>query len=190
MNSTEANSALQDPDALEDVAAFTSAQLRSTFARFPTGIVAVCGMSDGNLAGMSVSSFVPVSLDPPLVAFCVQNSSTTWPKLAGLDALGISVLGNAQGVAARSLSNKGERFHGLTVHIDDDGAAFLEGSSTWITCHPVQSIPAGDHTIELLEVRAIADQSDVEPLIFHASTFRSLQTEIAMDLDWLSEGWQ
>ena len=55
--------------------------LRRAFANFPSGVVAVCAEVDGVPHGLAVSTFVPVSLDPPLVSFCVQNSSSTWPRL-------------------------------------------------------------------------------------------------------------
>ena len=69
------------------------ASLREAFGHFPSGVVAVCADVDGERIGMAASTFVPVSLEPPLVAFCVQNTSTTWPKLADLEHVGISVLG-------------------------------------------------------------------------------------------------
>lgn len=71
-----------------------AATLREAFGHFPTGVVAIAAEIDGTRTGLAASTFVPVSLDPPLVAFCVQNSSTTWPNLRGAPRLGISVLGS------------------------------------------------------------------------------------------------
>ena len=55
--------------------------LREAFGHFPTGVVAIAAEVEGTRIGLAASTFVPVSLDPPLVSFCVQNSSNTWPKL-------------------------------------------------------------------------------------------------------------
>jgi flavin reductase (DIM6/NTAB) family NADH-FMN oxidoreductase RutF len=58
-----------------------TALLRSVFGCFPSGVTAVCAEVDGALIGMAASSFTSVSLSPPLVSVCVQNSSKTWPVL-------------------------------------------------------------------------------------------------------------
>ena len=79
------------------------ASLREAFGHFPTGVIAIAAEVDGVRVGLAASTFVPVSLDPPLVSFCVQNSSETWPKLKGLPSLGISVLGESHDAAAKTL---------------------------------------------------------------------------------------
>ena len=55
--------------------------LREAFGHFPSGVIAIAAEVDGIRVGLAASTFVPVSLDPPLVSFCVQNTSETWPKL-------------------------------------------------------------------------------------------------------------
>ena len=67
--------------------------LREAFGHFPSGVIAIAAEIDGTRVGLAASTFVPVSLEPPLVSFCVQNTSETWPKLKDLPYLGISVLG-------------------------------------------------------------------------------------------------
>ena len=87
--------------------------LREAFGHFPSGVIAIAAEVDGTRVGLAASTFVPVSLDPPLVSFCVQNTSETWPKLKDLPYLGISVLGESHDEAARTLAAKtGDRFAG------------------------------------------------------------------------------
>ena len=57
--------------------------LREAFGHFPSGVIAIAAEVDGTRVGLAASTFVPVSLDPPLVSFCVQNTSTTWPQAEG-----------------------------------------------------------------------------------------------------------
>jgi flavin reductase (DIM6/NTAB) family NADH-FMN oxidoreductase RutF len=99
------------------------ASLREAFGCFPIGVVAIAAEVDGDKVGLAASTFVPVSLNPPLVSFCIQNSSTTWPKLKDLPALGISVLGEAHNDAARTLAAKtGDRFAGMETESRTSGA--------------------------------------------------------------------
>lgn len=53
------------------------AQLRRAFGCFPSGVTAVCAVVDGEPVGMAASSFTSVSMAPPLVSVCVQDSSAT-----------------------------------------------------------------------------------------------------------------
>ncbi|MFW0148505.1 flavin reductase family protein [Mycobacterium sp. smrl_JER01] len=149
--------------------------LREAFGHFPSGVIAIAAEVDGVRVGLAASTFVPVSLDPPLVSFCVQNSSTTWPKLKDLPYLGISVLGEAHDEAARTLAAKtGDRFAGLETASTQRGAVFIHGTSVWLESSIEQLVPAGDHTIVVLRVSDITVHPDVPPIVFHRSTFRRL----------------
>lgn len=151
------------------------ASLREAFGHFPTGVIAIAAEVDGVLVGLAASTFVPVSLDPPLVSFCVQNSSTTWPKLKDLPVLGISVLGEAHDQVAKTLAAKtGDRFAGLETKSTDGGAVFIHGTSVWLESAIEQQVPAGDHTIVVLRVHQITVHDDIAPIVFHRSAFRRL----------------
>ncbi|MDT5103872.1 MAG: hypothetical protein QOI25_1385 [Mycobacterium sp.] len=149
--------------------------LREAFGHFPSGVIAIAAEVEGVRVGLAASTFVPVSLDPPLVSFCVQNTSTTWPKLKALPALGISVLGESHDAAVNTLAAKtGDRFAGLETVSRVSGAVFIEGTSVWLESAIEQLIPAGDHTIVILRVSEITVHPEVPPIVFHRSTFRRL----------------
>ena len=149
--------------------------LREAFGHFPSGVIAIAAEVDGVREGLAASTFVPVSLDPPLVSFCVQNTSTTWPKLKGVPRLGISVLGEAHDEAVRTLAAKtGDRFAGLQTESNGSGAVFITGTSVWLESAIEQLIPAGDHTIVVLRVSDVRVNPDVAPIVFHRSVFRRL----------------
>ncbi|HPZ93503.1 MAG: flavin reductase [Mycobacterium sp.] len=151
------------------------AALREAFGHVPSGVVAIAAEVDGTRLGMAVSTFVPVSLDPPLISFCVQNSSETWPKLARLPALGISVLGESHHEAVRTLAAKnGDRFAGLDTVTSPAGALFVTGTCLWLESAVENLVPAGDHTIVILRVLDLTVHPDVAPVVFHRSRFRRL----------------
>lgn len=160
---------------MSDPADLNPSTLREAFGHFPSGVIAIAAEVDGVRVGLAASTFVPVSLDPPLVSFCVQNASETWPKLKGLPRLGISVLGESHDEAARTLAAKtGDRFAGLSTVSTQSGAVFVEGTSVWVESAIEQMVPAGDHTIVILRVADIMVHSAVSPIVFHRSTFRRL----------------
>lgn len=150
------------------------AALRRAFAHVPSGVVAICADTGTERLGMAASTFVPVSLDPPLVAFCVQNTSTTWPKLAARPRLGISVL-NSDGAARVLAAKDGDRFAGIDTETRDGGALFVAGCSVRMDVSIEQQVPAGDHAIVVLRVHELHfDDSGTEPIVFHRSVFRRL----------------
>ncbi|MCV7409968.1 oxidoreductase [Mycobacterium florentinum] len=153
----------------------TPTSLREAFGHFPSGVVAIAAEVAGVRVGLAASTFVPVSLDPPLVSFCVQNTSTTWPKLKDLPMLGISVLGEAHDEAAKTLAAKtGDRFAGMETVSYDSGAVFIKGTGLWLESAIEQIIPAGDHVIVVLRVNEVTVDAEVAPIVFHRSAFRRL----------------
>ena len=152
--------------------------LREAFGHFPSGVIAIAAEVDGERVGLAASTFVPVSLEPPLVSFSVQNTSTTWPKLVNLPKLGISVLGESHDAAAKTLAAKtGDRFAGLETTSSEAGAVFIHGTSVWLETSIEQLVLAGDHTIVVLAVHDITVHDDIAPIVFHRSTFRRLGTQ-------------
>ena len=150
------------------------AQLKRVFAAFPTGVAALAAVIDGEPAGLAASSFVSVSLDPPLVSVCVAHTSSTWPALRRAGRLGISVLADHQEQVSRQLSSRSAgRFAGLDWRATADGAVMLSEASAWFDCSLEQEIPAGDHEIALLRVHDLG-ASEVMPLVFHGSSYRQL----------------
>jgi flavin reductase (DIM6/NTAB) family NADH-FMN oxidoreductase RutF len=153
----------------------TASTLRDAFGHFPSGVVAIAAEVSGVRVGLAASTLVPVSLEPPLVSFCVQNTSTTWPKLKDLPKLGISVLGESHDEAAKTLAAKtGDRFAGLETVSSESGAVFIKGTGLWLESAIEQLIPAGDHIIVVLRVSEVTVDAEVAPIVFHRSAFRRL----------------
>ena len=152
-----------------------SRTLRNAFGCFPSGVTAVCAMIDGEPVGMAASSFVSVSLEPPLVLVCIQNSSATWKKLRNAPRIGVSVLSEEQDRACSQLAAKcGDRFERLEWFATEGGAVLLEGAAVSLDCAAVEEIAAGDHQLVLLRIEALTFQPTVNPLVFHGSRFRKL----------------
>lgn len=149
--------------------------LRRAFGCFPSGVVAVAALDGDVPVGMTMSSFTSVSLSPPLVSVCVQESSRTWPRLRACQRLGVSILAQRHDDACMRLSSKNEdRFSGVTWEASADGSVFIQSSVAWLDCSLYGELPAGDHQIALLSVLGVMVEPGEGPLVFHASRFRSL----------------
>lgn len=165
---------------LEDealVAPGDAGALKRAYSCFPSGVVAVCRAdATGAPVGMSASAFTTVSLDPPLVSVCVRRESGTWPLLREARELGVSVFAADQADLCRQLAGPPDtRFAGIDPVPHPGGALFVPGAAVHLACRVSAEVPAGDHTIVLLAIEAIRSDPGVEPLVFHASTFRALE---------------
>lgn len=152
--------------------------LRHGLSAFPTGVVAVTGRVDGRDEAMVSSSFgVGISWEPALVSFSAQNTSRTWPRLRRAETIGISLLAEDQTHLCRQLaSREGDRFAGVDVHRSPLGAPLLDGSSLWLETRIHAEVPAGDHTVVLLEVTGFADRTDdAPPATLHRNLFHGLR---------------
>lgn len=151
--------------------------LRTAFGCFPSGVTVVAALSAERPAGMTVSSFTSVSLDPPLVSICIRRSSATWARLRPAAAIGVSVLGAGQADVCRALAAPGDdRFTGLAVETTPRGAVFLRGATAWLECTVHDTVPAGDHELVLLRVLGVDVEPDRSPLVFHSSGLHSLHS--------------
>jgi flavin reductase (DIM6/NTAB) family NADH-FMN oxidoreductase RutF len=156
-------------------AALPDHELRHAYSLFPSGVTALCALTENGPVGMAASSFTSVSLQPPLVSVCVDQKSTTWPTLAGAERLGVSVLGSDHAGLCRALAARNsDRFADASWESRPGGAIFIHGGSLWLECTTEQTVMAGDHLIVLLRVLATQPFPDVSPLIFHLSTLRQL----------------
>ncbi|WP_295629118.1 flavin reductase family protein [uncultured Corynebacterium sp.] len=157
--------------------------LRHVFARFPSGVAAVSADVDGEAVVVVASSFqVGISLDPPLVLFAVQHTSTSWPRLRDRPRLGVSVLGEEHDEAVMRLAStsaRKERFAGLSTATSPSGARLIAGAAAWLECSVHSEIRAGDHDVILLRVHALASDPDSEPLVWHGGEIRSLKPRTA-----------
>lgn len=151
---------------------------RSVLGHVPTGVVVVTGISGGEPCGVALNSFASVSLDPPLVSFCLARTSSTWPRLRRAPRLAISVLGHDQEqVCCRFAARGVDRFAGLATNPAPGGAPVLDGAVAWIDGAIAAVHPAGDHDLVLLAVHALGagDRRGgpvvPAPLLFHRGRY-------------------
>ncbi|GGK83622.1 hypothetical protein Sme01_17710 [Sphaerisporangium melleum] len=146
-----------------------SRHFRSVLGRFATGVAAVTAVdpADGLPRGLAVNSFTSVSLDPPLVAFCVSNTSTTWPRIRAAELMCVNVLSERQEHVSRRLAARaGDKFAGLSLRTSPGGGPLIDGALAWLECVVEAEHPAGDHSIVVARVLALDAHADHGPLVF------------------------
>ena len=142
---------------------------RDTLGAFPTGVTIVTAPGP---AGLTTNAFTSVSLDPPLILVCFDNTSRTLPAVEQAGRFAVNVLKADQGALAALFASKRvakEKFAEVT-HTEEHGVPVLDGALAWLVCDVDRAVPAGDHTIVIGAVRAL-DRDDGEPLMFHRGDY-------------------
>ncbi|MFC5950453.1 flavin reductase family protein [Pseudonocardia lutea] len=149
------------------------ADFRAVLGHFATGVVAITAVdpATGRPTGLAANSFTSVSLDPPLVAFCVAHTSSTWPLLKAAGTFVVNVLAAEQEHVCRQLAVKGgDKFAGLEWEPSPGGAPILAEGLAWLEADVAAEHPAGDHTIVVANVRHIY-ASERTPLLFFRGAY-------------------
>jgi flavin reductase (DIM6/NTAB) family NADH-FMN oxidoreductase RutF len=147
--------------------AFDSAKFRQVLGHFTTGVTVITGATADGPVGLAVGSFASVSLDPPLVAFFADKTSSSWPKIAPSGAFCVNILGQHQeDVCRRFASKEPDKFAGLGWSPASSGSPLIDGVIAWIDCDIQEVTEAGDHVCVLGAVRELDVGHDGPPLLF------------------------
>ncbi|MEU8240496.1 flavin reductase family protein [Actinoplanes missouriensis] len=152
---------------------------RTLLRRHAAAVVVITAPGDEQPAGFTATSFTSVSLDPPLVSFCLAHSASAWPAVAASDVVAVHVLTEEQEHVARTFSTRGiDRFaaHG-DWEIGPGGVPLLGGVLARLVCRVVRRVEAGDHTIVLASpvAGAVHDDLAATPLVYHDGTYHNLR---------------
>ena len=150
---------------------------RHVLGHVPTSVSVVTGLARSGPVGMTVGSFTSVSLDPPLVAFYVDRSSSTWPRLYETDYFGVNILGHAQSELCRAFSRRSEdRFDGVGWHPSERGVPLLDEAIVTLECSRFKVDLIGDHYQVVGRVEALGVRATDPPLIFLRGGFVDMAT--------------
>jgi len=132
-----------------------------TMARLPAGVVLVTARAGEEFRGLTASSLVSVSAEPPLVLVSLERESATRAAVLETKAFNISVLTKSQEFIA-------DRFAGRAPAIP-----LLDGCAAWLECDLMQTHLAGDHDVCVGEVKQ-AEMGSGDPLILWDRSFWTL----------------
>ncbi|MEV4113896.1 flavin reductase family protein [Nonomuraea sp. NPDC049695] len=161
--------------------------LRAVLGRFATGVTVITTVAEQGeacLVGMTANSFASVSLDPPLVLFCVNRASRLHPVFTGARIFAVNILGEDQTGLSGQFARPGlDRFGQARAVRGRSGAPLLDGAIATLECAVDQVVGAGDHDIVIGRVLSVEESPAETPLIFYGGAYRRLEV---IEADWWS----
>jgi flavin-dependent trigonelline monooxygenase, reductase component len=151
-------------------------RFREACSRFATGVaIATVRAQDGEPRGMTVSSFTPVSIQPPLVLVCIDFSSSEHPHFRSNTHFAVSVLSEDQAELSVRFSGQPDgRFEGVDWYPGTTGAPLLRCALAIFECRVRETVEAGDHAILIGEVICVGSREG-KPLIYFNRNYRVLE---------------
>ena len=147
--------------------------LRKILSEFATGVCIVAvGDDPKNILGVTINSFTSVSMEPPLVMYCMKTKAESFEKVMKFPKFSINILAHDHDdLAMKCVMRGGHVIETSQFEFSKSGIPFLSDSIASIECEVETTYPGGDHTIILGKVIALNHPRDTKPLIFHRSKF-------------------
>jgi flavin reductase (DIM6/NTAB) family NADH-FMN oxidoreductase RutF len=153
--------------------------LRNVCSMFVTGVTVVTTGVNGRSEGTTVNSFTSVSLDPPLVLFCLHERSRLGPQIRAAGQFAVNFLAGRQEKLAQAFAGKHTAAFGeVAHHRSGRGVPILTDAFAFLACELVNEFEGGDHTIFLGKVCELGvPRHNAEPLIFFRGSLGALEHE-------------
>jgi flavin reductase (DIM6/NTAB) family NADH-FMN oxidoreductase RutF len=157
--------------------AVTPLEFKTSLSRWLSGVSIVTARRGHEPAGLTVSAFISASLDPPLIAVCLDRQANTLPVILESGYFAINVLSSAQhSLSDRFASKKDEhrRFEGVTLlDIAGTHSPLIDGAVVHLDCRLHARHDVGDHALCVGEV-LMALNADHEPLGFFRGRYHGV----------------
>lgn len=157
--------------------AIDSRAFRQTVGQFVTGVTVIALEVDGTIRALTANSFTSLSLEPPLVLFCVGKQSRAGQAVKAASGFSINIL--AEGQQDVSTYFAGAWKSGpppAFAFLEAEGGPRLEGCVASIGCHIHAVHEGGDHWIVVGRVVSLyRAESAPRPLVFFRGAYAALE---------------
>ena len=152
-------------------------ELRELMRRVPAGVAVVTLALEDAEVGLTVSSLVSLSLEPPLVGISISRFAALHELLRDAQAFGVSILAAGQERLAQHFARGVPPialWTGIERRVGVSGVPLLDGALGWLECRLAAEHETGDHTLFVGEVTAVERGTGDPPLVHIGQAYRPL----------------
>jgi flavin reductase (DIM6/NTAB) family NADH-FMN oxidoreductase RutF len=132
--------------------------LRTFLGTIPSPVaIATARNERGEKAGVTISSFTAVSLQPPIVAWCLRSSSYSRVLFEEASIFAFNFLSDQQEALCRHFAQvrSADKFEGVLWQPGEYGAPVLSNCAATMVCEKVDQQFIGDHVMFFGETKSI-----------------------------------
>jgi flavin reductase (DIM6/NTAB) family NADH-FMN oxidoreductase RutF len=154
---------------------FDTRAFRDALGCFPTGVAVVTALGTGRHMAITVNSFGSLSLDPPLVLWCLEKRSNRYEAFTKAEGFTISVLGADHREVSSALAYQGEhRLEDIQMIPTELGPPAIVNALAVFECAREAVHAEGDHAIIVGRVLRFARLQSGHPLVFFRGAYSAL----------------
>jgi flavin reductase (DIM6/NTAB) family NADH-FMN oxidoreductase RutF len=159
--------------------AFDPLAFRRALGGYGTGVALVAAHdAEGQAHGMIINSLTSVSLNPPIMLWCLGNSSNAFPVFTNAAAFSLNILRSDDHEVAQRFSRKGDRIIPPDqVCTMETGAPVLKAAVASLDCRTRLRQPMGDHEVIYGDVVTYRVDHGVDALGFFRGRFMTLKSD-------------
>jgi flavin reductase (DIM6/NTAB) family NADH-FMN oxidoreductase RutF len=152
------------------------AVFRRIMGQFATGVTIITVQHGDLMHGMTANTFTSLSLDPPMVLFCVGKTARMAGLLEGADGFAINILAADQEDLSRHFAGRQAQSE-IELLRKGPVAPLVPGSLGALSCTIETMHAGGDHWIvvgRVVELHQADNEPTEQPLVFFGSRYATL----------------
>jgi flavin reductase (DIM6/NTAB) family NADH-FMN oxidoreductase RutF len=146
-------------------------RFRETLAHWASGVVIAAVRDDGRVLATTVTAFLSVSLEPPLVLISLGPSAQVLPFLPLGARFGLSILGGGQSRVASAFADS---FPVGVAPFAEGGVPLVADALAHLVCSVERLEEAGDHRLVIARVEE-ASAGSGDPLVRYDRAYHRLR---------------
>ncbi len=153
--------------------------LRQALGCFGTGVAVITTAdASGDPIGLTANSFTSVSLDPPLVLFCLDRRAGSLPAFEQAHAYAVNILHiGQQDISMRFVQKDIDRFADTPWETWDHGVPIIHDSFASFECERHEVVDGGDHRIFIARVRRVRFDPSRDPLLYLQGRYQRVHVD-------------
>ena len=150
--------------------------LRGLMRFVPHNVAVLAVDHEGDRMGVTVSSLVSLSLEPPLIGVSIGKQASLYELFRNVEGFSLSLLGDGQEeLAQRFAAGRPPLVHWEGVDFREGTyAPLIEGALGWIEARTRAEHDAGDHTFFIADVESVVRGPAPSALMYRDRSYHSL----------------
>ncbi len=153
-------------------------EFKNALKLWASGVTVVTAQTENlGLKGMTATSFTSVSMDPPQILVCINQSADTGDAVLEGKSFAVNILKSDQQEISNQFAggaSQEQRFANVKWHEGETGSPVIDDALASIECTVVEQVLAGTHWVIIGEVQKVECRSG-EPLMYYNSAYCELK---------------